>query len=115
MAVGIASPGNPANTFGQAVLVSIVLSIAYYITLAKFLWLLLLPWLLYAAIWLFVVISAYGIGFWRALLVALALTFLSWAVSAVFGIRTFRSAGWLPSRRAGSAISAGWTFSSVSR
>jgi putative membrane protein len=91
MAVGIASPANPANTFGQAVLVSIVLSIAYYITLAKFLWFLLLPWLLYAAIWLFVVMSAYGIGFWRALLVALALTFLSWAVSAVFGIRTFRS------------------------
>ncbi len=92
LAVAWVSPRpNPANTFGQAVVVSIVLSIAYYLTLAKFLSFLLLPWLLYAVIWLGVVMSAYGIGFLRALLVALALTFLSWVVSALFGIRTFRS------------------------
>ena len=83
--------GNPANTFGRAVSVSVVLSIAYYLTLAKFLWFLLLPWLLYAAIWLAVVMSSYGIGFWRALLLAVALTILSWLVSALVGVPTFRS------------------------
>jgi len=91
VAVGWVSPGNPANTFGRAVMVSIVLSIAYYVTLAKFLWFLLLPWIVYVLVWLGVVMSAYGIDFWRALLVALALALLSWLVSALFGIRTFRS------------------------
>ena len=91
LAVAWVSPGNPSNTFGRAVVVSIVLSIAYYITLARFLWFLVLPWLLYVAIWLAVVMGNYGIGFWRALLVALALAFLSWLVSAIFGVRTFRS------------------------
>jgi putative membrane protein len=91
LAVAWVSPGNPANTFGRAVVVSIVLSIAYYITLARFLWFLVLPWLLYVVIWLAVVMGNYGIGFWRALLLALALAFLSWLVSALFGVRTFRS------------------------
>ena len=91
LAVAWVSPGNPANTFGRAAVVSIVLSIAYYITLARFLWFLVLPWLLYVVIWLAVVMGNYGIGFWRALLLALALAFLSWLVSAIFGVRTFRS------------------------
>ncbi len=91
LAVAWVSPANPANTFGRAVAVSIFLSIAYYVTLAKFLWFLLLPWLFYATIWLAVIMGAYGIGFWRALLVALALTVLSWLVSALLGIRTFRA------------------------
>ncbi len=91
LAVGWVSPGNPANTFGRAVLVSVVLSIAYYLTLAKFLWVLVVPWLLFVAIWLAVVMGSYGLGFLRALLLALALTFLSWLVSELFGIRTFRS------------------------
>lgn len=90
-AVGWVSPGNPANTFGRAVLVSVVLSIAYYVTLAKFLWVLVLPWLLYVAIWLTVVMGSYGLGFLHALLVALALSFLSWLVSEILGVRTFRS------------------------
>ena len=91
LAVAWVSPGNPFNTFGRAVVVSILLSIAYYITLARFLWFLILPWLLYVAIWLAVVEGNYRLGFWRALLVAIALAFLSWLVSALFGIRTFRS------------------------
>jgi putative membrane protein len=91
LAVAWVSPGNPANTFGRAVVVSIVLSIAYYITLARFLWFLVLPWLLYVVVWLAVVMGNYGVGFWRALLVALALAFLSWLVAALFGVRTFRS------------------------
>lgn len=91
LAVAWVSPGNPANTFGRAVVVSIVLSIAYYITLARFLWFLVLPWLLYVLVWLAVVMGNYGIGFLRALLLALALALLSWLVSAIFGVRTFRS------------------------
>lgn len=91
LAVALVSPGNPANTFGRAVLVSIVLSIAYYVTLAKFLWFLLLPWLLYVVTWLTIVMGTYGIGFWGALLASLVLALLSWLVSALFGIRTFRS------------------------
>ena len=35
--------------------------------------------------------GAYGIGFLRALLVAIALSFLSWVVSELFGVRPFRS------------------------
>jgi putative membrane protein len=91
LAVAWVSPGNPANTFGRAVLVSIVLSVAYYVTLAKVLWFLLLPWLVYVLVWLAVVTSSYGIGFWRALLLALVLAFLSWVVTMLSGIRTFRS------------------------
>jgi putative membrane protein len=92
MAVGWVSPGNPANTFGRAVLVSIVLSLAWFVTLVRFLWFLVLPWLLYVAIWLTVIMGTYDLGFASALLVALALAFLSWVVGAIFGIRTLRSA-----------------------
>lgn len=91
VAVGWVSPGNPANTFWTAVVVSVVLSVAYYVTLAKFLWVLVLPWLLYVAIWLAVVMGTYGLGFFQALLLALALAFLSWLVSELLGVRTFRS------------------------
>jgi putative membrane protein len=91
LAIAWVSPGNPANTFGRAVLVSIVLSIAYYVTLAKFLWFLVLPWLVYVLIWLGVIGTSYGLGFLRSLLLALALAFLSWLVSTIFGVRTFRS------------------------
>jgi putative membrane protein len=91
LAVAWVSPGNPSNSFGRALLVSVVLSIAYYLTLAKFLWFLVVPWILYVLVWLLVVQGAYGIGFLRALLVAVALAFLSFIVSALFGVRTFRS------------------------
>ncbi|ABC82814.1 hypothetical protein Adeh_3045 [Anaeromyxobacter dehalogenans 2CP-C] len=91
LAVRWVSPGNPFNTFGRAVVVSIVLSIAYYMTLAKFLWFLVLPWLLYVLVWLSVIAASYGLGFGSSLLLALALAFLSWVVSTLFGIRTFRS------------------------
>jgi putative membrane protein len=91
LAVGWVSPGNPANTFARAATVSLVLSVVYYVTLAKFLWFLLLPWLLYVAIWLAVVSAAYGIGLARALLLAIALTVLSWIATAISGVRTFRA------------------------
>ncbi len=87
LSVAWVSPRNPANTFGRALFVSFLLSFAWYITLARFFWFLLLPWLLYALIWLVVVAWAYGVGFFRALLLALALSFLSWIVAIVFGIR----------------------------
>ena len=91
LAVAWVTPANPANTFGRAVLVSIVLSIAYYITLARFLWFLVLPWLLYVVVWLAVVMGSYGIGFGHALLLALAQAVLSWIVAVIFGVRTLRS------------------------
>jgi len=91
LAVAWVSPGNPANTFGRAVIVSVVLSIAFYVTLARFLWFLVLPWLLYVLVSLGVIMSTYGLGFFRSLLLALALAFLSWLVSTILGIRTFRS------------------------
>ncbi len=90
LSVAWVTPGNPANTFGRAVLVSVVLSIAYYITLARFLWFLVLPWLLYVVVWLAVVMGSYGVGFGHALLLALAQAFLSWIVAAIFGVRTLR-------------------------
>lgn len=87
LAVGWVSPGNGRNTFGRAALVSFVLSLAWYVTLARFAWFLLLPWLLYVAVWLVVVTLAYGLSSLRALLLALALAFLSFLVSALFGLR----------------------------
>ncbi len=87
LAVGWVTPGNPYNTVGRAAVVSIFLSLASYLTLARFLWYLFLPWLLYALIWLATIMGAYGLDFFRALLLALALTLLSFLVSLVFGIR----------------------------
>jgi putative membrane protein len=89
LAVGWVSPRNPSNTFGRALLVSFVLSLAWYITLARFLWVLLLPWLLYAGIWLLVVMGSYRLTFGRSLLMALALSLLSWVVSLLFDLHTF--------------------------
>jgi len=89
LAIGWVSPKNPSNTFGRAVLVSFLLSLAWYITLARFLWVLLVPWLLYAGIWLLVVMYGYRLSFGRSLLLALALSLLSWLVSLLFGLRTF--------------------------
>jgi putative membrane protein len=90
-AVRVVSPGNPANTFQMAAIVSVVLSVAYYLTLAKFLWFLLLPWVLYVAIWLGVVMTTYGLGFWQALLVSIVMAVLSWVATAISGVKTFRS------------------------
>jgi putative membrane protein len=93
LAVAWASPGNPANTFGRAVVVSIVLSVAYYVTLARFLWFLLVPWLLYVLVWFAVIGASYGLGFLRSLLLAVFLSVLSWVVGALLGVRTLRSDG----------------------
>ena len=87
LSVAWVSPANPGNTLGRAVVVSIFLSLASYLTLARFLWFLLLPWLLYAAIWLATIMGAYGLGFFSSLLLAIALTVLSFLVSLVFGVR----------------------------
>jgi putative membrane protein len=85
--VGWVTPRNPDNTFARAAAVSLFLSFAWYVTLARFFWFLVVPWLLYVAIWLVTVMLAYGIGFLRALLLALALSFLSFLVSLFFGLR----------------------------
>jgi putative membrane protein len=88
LSVGWVTPGNPRNTFGRAVVIALFLSVAWYLTLARFLWFLLLPWLLYVLIWLITVMLSYDVGFLRALLLALAEAFLSFLVSLIFGIRT---------------------------
>jgi putative membrane protein len=87
LSVGWVSPNNPANTFARALLVAFLLSLAWYVTLARFLWFLLFPWLLYVLVWLLVVMLAYQVGALRALLIALALSFLSFLVSLLFGLR----------------------------
>jgi len=89
--VGLVSPGNLANSFANALLISVILSVAYYLTLAKFLWFLLLPWLLYALVWLGTVMGTYGLGFLQASVLALGLVFLSWLVEWLLGVKTFRS------------------------
>jgi putative membrane protein len=91
VAVGLVSPANPENTIGRALVISVVLSIAWYITLAKFLWFLLLPWLLYVVVWLATIMGSYGIGFLSALVVALGMTLLSWLVEWLVGVKTFRA------------------------
>src|SRR6266568_4927354 len=84
---GWVSPGNPYNTVGRAVVVSLFLAIASYLTLARFLWFLFFPWLLYALIWLTTVVGAYGVSFFSALLLSIALTLLSFLVSLIFGVQ----------------------------
>lgn len=91
LSVGWVSPENPRNTFGRAVLVSLVLGLVYYVTLVKFLWFLVIPWLIYALIWVAVIMASYGLTFLRSLLLALALTFLSWLAALIFGVATLRS------------------------
>ena len=91
LSVAWVSPENPRNTFGRAVLVSLLLSLAYYVTLARFLWFLVVPWLIYLLVWLGVIMASYGIGFLRSLLLALALAFLSWLATRVLGISPLRS------------------------
>jgi putative membrane protein len=90
-AVGLVSPGNPDNTFARALLISVVLSVAYYLTLAKFLWFLLLPWLLYVLVWMGTVMTTYSLGLLQAFLLALGLVFLGWLVEWLLGVKTFRS------------------------
>lgn len=90
LSVGWVTPDNPRNTFGRAVLVSLILSFAYYLTLVRFLWFLVIPWLIYVLIWLGVIMASYGLTFFRSLLLALALTFLSWLAALVLGIPTLR-------------------------
>ena len=87
LSVGWVTPGNRYNTFGRAVVVALLLSAAWYVTLARFLWFLVVPWLLYLAIWLFTVMAAYDLGFPRALLLAVALAFVSFLVSLVLGVQ----------------------------
>ncbi len=87
LAVGWVTPGNPYNTPGRAILVSLVLSLASYLTLARFLWFLVVPWLLYCLVWLATVMGAYDLRFFTALLLALALTVLHFLVSLVFDLR----------------------------
>lgn len=91
LSVGWVSPENPRNTFGRAVLVSLVLGLVYYVTLVKFLWFLVIPWLIYGLIWVAVIMASYGLTFLRSLLLALALTFLSWLAALIFGIVTLRN------------------------
>jgi putative membrane protein len=88
LAVGWVSPGNPRNTLARAAAVALLLSLAWVVTLARFLWFLFFPWLLYAAIWLGTVMVAYGLGFLTSLLLAVALTFLSFVVGLLFGLET---------------------------
>lgn len=88
LAVGWVSPGNPRNTLARAAVVAVALSLAWYVTLARFLWFLFFPWLLYAAVWLGTVMLAYGLGFLTSLLLAVALTFLSFVVGLLFGLET---------------------------
>jgi putative membrane protein len=89
-AVAFVSGENPANTFGRAAVISVVLSVAYYVTLARFLWFLFLPWLLYVGFWLLTIMGAYDVGFFQALVVAVACSVISWGVEKLFGVRTFR-------------------------
>ncbi len=89
-AVAFVSPGNPDNTLVRAAGVSVLLSILYYVTLARFLWFLLLPWLVYVCFWMGTIMGNYGLGVLQALLVAVAMAVLSWLVERAFGVKTFR-------------------------
>ena len=87
LSVGWVSPGNPRNTLWRAAFLSLLLAAAASLTMARWLWFLLLPWLLYVVVWLGAVMWAYGLRVLQSLLLALALTFLSFVAGAVFGVR----------------------------
>ncbi len=88
LGVSWVSPRNPRNTFGRAIVVSLVLSFAYLVTGWAFI--LVIPWLIYVAIWLGVIMASYELGFVRALLLALALAFLSWVATWLLGVPPLR-------------------------
>lgn len=87
LGVAWVSPKNPQNTFGRAVVISLFLSIAYLLTGAPWLWLLVVPWLIYVAIWLGTIMGSYRLSFPRALLLALVLVFLSWLTERLTGVQ----------------------------
>lgn len=91
LGVAWVSRGNPHNTIGRAVLVSLVLTAAHVLTGGFWLHLLVIPWLVYAAIWLVVIVAAYGLGLGQALLLAFALVLLSWLASRLLGVKPLRS------------------------
>ncbi len=88
LGVSWVSPRNPRNTFGRAIVVSLVLSFAYYVTGWAFI--LVVPWLIYVAIWLAVIMGSYQLGFLRALLLALALALLAWVATWLLGVPPLR-------------------------
>lgn len=90
LGVSWVSPRNPRNTFGRGVVVSLVLSVAYFLTGAQWFYWLIIPWLVYVAVWLAVIMASYQLGFGRALLLALALAFLSWVATALVRVPPLR-------------------------
>ncbi len=91
LGVSWVSPRNPRNTFGRAIVVSLILSVAYFLTGAQWgAWWLILPWIVYVAIWLGVIMASYELAFLRALLLALALTFLAWVATILLGVPPLR-------------------------
>jgi putative membrane protein len=91
LGVAWVSRDNPRNTFLRAVLVSLGLTVAYVLTGGRFwLHLLVIPWLIYAAIWLAVIKANYGLGFLHSLLLAVALTVLTWLAEWILGVPSLR-------------------------
>jgi len=90
-AVGVVNKGNPANTLGRALSVTLVvtlISLVFMNILAK---ILLVPFLIGIVLWFAVFMTAYGLGPLQAFGVGLLQALIGWAVS--LALRAFGLGG----------------------
>lgn len=85
IAVGMVSPGNRRNTWGNAVVAALVIHVLA-VPLLWIWWLLLIPLVLYLVIWFATITSMFGIRKGQALAVGVVGVFLSWLTSLILPV-----------------------------
>jgi putative membrane protein len=78
--VGLVTPGNPRNTVGRALLVTVLVAIV--VTPFAFFWFLVIPAIIAFLCWVIVYTAAYGIGFFQAIAVGIVQAVIGYLVDA---------------------------------
>src|SRR5438874_1244397 len=80
--VALVTPGNPRNTIGRALLVTVI--VAVIVTPAAYLWFLIFPAVIALICWIAVYKVAYGIGLVGAILVGIVQAGIDFLVDVLF-------------------------------
>lgn len=83
-ALGLVTPKNPNNTWGNAIWAALVINVIAVPLL--WVWWLLIPLLLYWFIWFFTLTSVFKIRKLQALAVGIVAAFLAWLVALVLPV-----------------------------
>lgn len=78
--VALVTPGNPRNTVGRALLVTVLVAIV--VTPFAFFWFLVIPAIIAFLCWVIVYTAAYGIGFFQAIAVGIVQAVIGYLVDA---------------------------------